>query len=376
MPSRRQAYRSPLILFFVIVFGALPIEGQDTPVIISIRAIPGMQFDKVRFTVKPLTRIKLRFFNADDMDHNLLIVKPGARETVVKKALTMGAEGPAKSFIPAIDEVLWSIPLVPPEESKELIFTAPSKPGAYPYVCTYPGHGFVMYGVLHVSNDNKLPLPENDPDIPPTRRKEGSTTASHTHQEAPQIPHQYNQAAPYLYRVYIDGASPAAIVVNLPGNLSYCWDAGVCRLRFAWSGGFVDNTELWKGKGDAESRIAGTVFFKDKHLYPLLTDLSDPQPKVTYKGYRLLNNYPEFHYSVNNTEVFELIKPMKDGSGLMRTFRIINPEKDIWFITDPGDGVRWTSSIGKWKKGKLKLSPSESAAFTLFMNKIKTGNER
>jgi azurin len=29
-------------------------------------------------------------------------------------------------------------------------FTAPTKPGDYPYVCTFPGHHLLMRGVLHV----------------------------------------------------------------------------------------------------------------------------------------------------------------------------------------------------------------------------------
>ena len=32
-------------------------------------------------------------------------------------------------------------------------FTAPTKPGVYPYVCTYPGHWRRMYGALYVVDD-------------------------------------------------------------------------------------------------------------------------------------------------------------------------------------------------------------------------------
>lgn len=364
----RRFYRPVLLLFLFIIVLFLQAKSQDTPVVISIRAIPGLRFDQVRFKVKPLEKVRLSFFNADDMDHNLVIVKPGSRENVVKQAFDLGTEGRDKNFIPETEDVLWHIPITSPDQSNEVVFIAPSTLGAYPYVCTYPGHGFVMYGVMHVTKDDNLPPLENDPGVPPNVREEVQNITSHSHKKSQ---HPYTPVAPYLYRVYIDGASPAAIVVSLPDSLSYCWDAGTCRLRFAWSGGFVDNTDLWKGKGDAESKIIGQVFFRDKHIFPILTDLSQPSPKVSYKGYRLLENYPEFHYTVNDIEFFELLKPKDDGSGLIRKFTVMNAKQDIWFITHPSDGVKWSSSTGKWEKGKLKLSPAESTQFTLIMTKTK-----
>jgi putative heme-binding domain-containing protein len=36
---------------------------------------------------------------------------------------------------------------------QKLSFTAPTKPGVYPYVCTYPGHWRRMYGALYVVAD-------------------------------------------------------------------------------------------------------------------------------------------------------------------------------------------------------------------------------
>ena len=39
------------------------------------------------------------------------------------------------------------------ESAQKLDITAPSKPGIYPYVCTYPGHWRRMYGALYVVED-------------------------------------------------------------------------------------------------------------------------------------------------------------------------------------------------------------------------------
>ena len=144
-------------------------QVEEKPVVISLKAITGLQYDLARFSVKPGTKVKLILTNSDDMSHNLLFTKPGARQLVVDEALKMGDKGPELNYIPQLPEVLWSIPVLSPGESKTLEFTAPEKPGVYPYVCTYPGHGFVMYGAMYVTHDGMPPLQE-DVNIPPIRR--------------------------------------------------------------------------------------------------------------------------------------------------------------------------------------------------------------
>ncbi len=46
--------------------------------------------------------------------------------------------------------MLHATSLLAPGQSERLSFTAPSKLGEYPYVCTFPGHWQRMYGTLHV----------------------------------------------------------------------------------------------------------------------------------------------------------------------------------------------------------------------------------
>src|SRR5687767_4177755 len=139
-----------------ILFAAFPFiislncrTDRSTPVSISIKAVMNLQYDVVRFSVKPGSTVRLTLTNVSDMGHNLLITKPGSRSNVVDTALKLAEKGPEMDYIPVIDEVLWSIPVVSPGQTKSVSFTAPSQPGVYPYVCTYPGHGFVMYGAMY-----------------------------------------------------------------------------------------------------------------------------------------------------------------------------------------------------------------------------------
>lgn len=367
-----------LLLAILPIFQARTQQTEDPVTTISLQAIPGLQYDVVRFSVKPGEKIKLIFTNNDDMGHNLLITTPGSRLEIVNAALQLAEKGPIMDYIPASPQVLWNIPVTYPGERKSVQFIAPKAPGAYPYVCTYPGHGFVMYGVMYVSTDGKMPDITEDLNIPPSRRQETSSEKSdpksHTlHQEEKLLsPHPYEPVPPYLYRVFIEGSGLASIAVNLPHNLSYCWDAGACQLRFAWEGGFLDNRDLWHGHKNAYAKILGEIFYRDKTIFPLR--IGDPQkiPAVEYKGYRLIKRYPEFHYQLSGKDVYELIHPKPDGSGLIRTFRISEVEAPVWFIYDREDGVSYESSAGEWEGRVLKLTSTEAKEFTITMTK-KTG---
>jgi hypothetical protein len=335
-----------------------------------------LQFDIVRFHVKPGQKVKVILTNTDDMSHNFLITKPGQRIKVVNDALQLGAKGPLMNYTPTSANVLWAMPVVEPNDIKSIEFTAPATVGVYPYVCTLPGHGFVMYGAMYVSRSSMMPDRKKDMNIPPARRDEKDAAqtfglhGNHTATTSKAL-HPYTTKAPYLYRVFIDGASPAAIAVSLPDSLSYCWDAGTCRLRFAWRGGFLDNSDLWKGKGDATAKVTGSIFFRDKSSYPLRIGSNTTLPVTAYKGYRLINRYPEFHYTIDGVEVYELILPAKDGTGLIRNFSIPQLTENITVITDAADGVTYSSSAGRWENNNLSLTPQEAKKFTIIMRSRK-----
>ncbi|MEO8762746.1 MAG: plastocyanin/azurin family copper-binding protein [Ginsengibacter sp.] len=361
-----QLFLALLFILFISCNG-----GVTNGVSISIKAIDGLKYDVVRFKVKPGAKVELTLTNASDMSHNLLITKPGVRLAVVNTALQLAEKGPQMDFIPKSDDVLWSIPVVSPGQSGTIAFTAPSQPGIYPYVCTYPGHGFVMYGVMYVTIDETLPDITTDLNVPESRRQEemaGAKTKIPTSDTAIANPHPYSLIPPYLYHVFLEGASPAAIAVNLPHDLSYCWDAGTCRLRFAWKGGFLDMSELWKGHLDASAKILGDIFFRDNTDFPIRVGPVASIPTIEYKGYRLVNKYPEFHYRLNSMDVYELIKEKADGFGLVRVFRIPQADGKIWFVTNlQDDAIEYEFSAGKFIDRRLVLSAKEAKEFTITM---------
>ena len=53
-------------------------------------------------------------------------------------------------YIPKTENVLFHTKMVPPIAGETLRFLAPKTPGAYPYICTFPGHWTIMKGVMVV----------------------------------------------------------------------------------------------------------------------------------------------------------------------------------------------------------------------------------
>jgi len=333
---------------------------------IEIKAIAGLKFDLARFKVKPGEHIKLKLTNVDDMDHNLVITQPGARKEVVDASHKLGENGPKQNYVPPSDKVLWSIPIVTPGETAYIIFQAPSKENVYPYVCTLPGHGLVMYGAMYVTTKDLPPL-ENDPHVPPANAQGGDSKHNHVAADL----HPYKTTPPYLYRIFMPDAGPAAIAVNLPNQLSYCWDAGSCRLRYAWQGEFLDPKKYFDKKAEKNATILGTVFYRDKTTYPLKFTL-DKDPAVDFKGYKLIDRYPEFHYTIDGKDVYELIKPKEDGSGLIRSFKIPEATQQLFFVFENGDGVEYTTSKGKIVGHQIKLTPDDAHVFVIVMTKTGT----
>jgi azurin len=126
-------------------------------IVIHLTALPGkMLFDKETFTIPAGKSISLVFDNRDQMSHNVVIVKPGSDEKVGKASDEMAKlkDGYEKNFVPDMPEVLFATPLVNAGKTFRLDFTAPAKPGDYPFICSFPGHWRVMRGVMQVTKHN------------------------------------------------------------------------------------------------------------------------------------------------------------------------------------------------------------------------------
>ena len=127
-------------------------EGFEDVRRIKVGVLPGLKFNTSEISAKAGEKIAIDFLNDDPsgMMHNLAIITPGSIQTVIDAATTMGVKGFDKNFIPEIPELLDSTPQIGSGMQYTLYFTVPSLPGDYHFICTYPGHGFIMQGIFAV----------------------------------------------------------------------------------------------------------------------------------------------------------------------------------------------------------------------------------
>ncbi len=111
-----------------------------------------MRYDKKEFTVTAGKTIEIVLENPDAMQHNLVIGKPKSMEIIGAAAdkLITAKDGADKNYVPSIPQIIAATPLVNPDQTYRLKFTAPATPGDYPFVCTFPGHWRIMNGVMKV----------------------------------------------------------------------------------------------------------------------------------------------------------------------------------------------------------------------------------
>ena len=121
--------------------------------VIRIGTLPErMAFDKEVIVVQKGKAVEFLIENFDLMPHNIVFAKPGSLEELGKFA-EANAQDPAfqaRFFVPNSNKVLLASTLLQPREVQKLSFIAPTQPGVYPYVCTYPGHWMRMHGALYV----------------------------------------------------------------------------------------------------------------------------------------------------------------------------------------------------------------------------------
>jgi|GEM_PF-662672 putative heme-binding domain-containing protein len=122
---------------------------------IELTTVPmQMRYDNTVFQVRPGSRVRLTLRNSDEMHHNLVVCKPGKLTwlDVAKAAWALGPDGPKMGFVPDSDLVVAATRQVPLGQQDTIDFAVPDVEGSYPFVCTLPGHAFLMRGEIIVSN--------------------------------------------------------------------------------------------------------------------------------------------------------------------------------------------------------------------------------
>ena len=123
--------------------------------IIEITANDSMKFNQPRFEVTAGQEVKLTLTNLGTMPkvamgHNFVLLHKGADIKAFTDAAIMAA---ATDYVPAAlaDQVIAHTKLLGPKQSDEITFKAPTEPGEYPFLCSFPAHYLSgMKGVIVV----------------------------------------------------------------------------------------------------------------------------------------------------------------------------------------------------------------------------------
>ncbi len=118
-----------------------------------------LRFSQDHITVAPGEKITLKLVNkshlpASAMSHNWVLLKSGTDAGAFDNA---ARSAPDNDYIPESmsDRVIAHTAMVGGGHSDTITFTAPTKPGDYEYICTFPGHFRAgMKGTLTVSPAN------------------------------------------------------------------------------------------------------------------------------------------------------------------------------------------------------------------------------
>ena len=168
---------------------------------------------------------------------------------------------------------------------------------------------------------------------------------------------------PQVQRIFMPDAGPAAIAVATNDDWHYCWDAGLCRLRYVWKGDFIDGWPVWRGNGDALAKVVGQVVLReDRSPLPIPADVT---PR--FLGYSMKAGLPTFRYRVGDVRVEERITPLADGRGLRRSFALKGAPAGWKFTLTKSDKVEFASEDGAIDGLVFTPRAGREGSFTIVM---------
>ena len=124
------------------------------PALVEIGTVPEqMRFTLEKFSVKAGAPIKLVFTNSDSTPHNIIICQPGSANAIGEAAAEMAKLPEAvnsMNFVPRSDKIVIASKMLTTRTTDTLRFRAPTQPGQYPFICSFPGHYILMRGTMIV----------------------------------------------------------------------------------------------------------------------------------------------------------------------------------------------------------------------------------
>lgn len=151
------AWLSAWIICLLLAFGTpiTGIAGPEETVKVTIQANDQMKYDVTQIQAKPSQPVQITLKNIGtmpkvSMGHNLVVLDG---KIPIEQFLEAGQTQMANNYVaPEMKSyVIASTKLLGPGESDTITFKAPTTPGDYLFICSFPGHYAIgMKGVLSV----------------------------------------------------------------------------------------------------------------------------------------------------------------------------------------------------------------------------------
>jgi azurin len=146
--------KQSMMIMGAALLAAAGMNAQAAPRVIEVTGDDTMKFSVTEIDAKPGEALEVAFANVgsvprEAMAHNFVLLKPMTDEEVGAFAAAAAAKAP--TFLPDDQSaVLAHTKTLGPKETDKVDFSAPAKPGEYPFICTFPGHYMLMHGKLIV----------------------------------------------------------------------------------------------------------------------------------------------------------------------------------------------------------------------------------
>ena len=134
--------------------GAGAVSAVQAGRVVELTVDDTMKFNVTTIEAKPGEALTVKLTSKGvlpkiAMGHNFVLLKKGTDLTAFTTEAVMARE---TDFIPAKfkGQVLASIKTLGPGEAGDVSFKAPTAPGSYQFICSFPGHFATMKGMLVV----------------------------------------------------------------------------------------------------------------------------------------------------------------------------------------------------------------------------------
>lgn len=159
-------------------------------------------------------------------------------------------------------------------------------------------------------------------------------------------------------------AHPGSFAVGFPAGLNYCFDPVEMVVAYAWTGDYVDLEPTIGGKFPRNATLQGKVFYAPSEPPGFVQDSQSGEPERQFKGYRVRNGAPRFHFEVNEMSVNLSLRPTEDGDGLLQRFQIESWRGNLRYRPIDPSHVTVLKGQGKWTDGNLHFPEGTEIEFT------------